>query len=137
MPSVCCETCYAEPCACHLPLNYSFPNGPTRCDRYDPSQPNVWVEKGGPGYTGICMLDTMTDDQIIYTLIHDDKAREDLAKITTDPTLLAMVQEVPKLPGQSETDREQALVNMPHEIGTAPLYSVFRGKPPETKPNSK
>jgi hypothetical protein len=76
------------------------------------------------------MLDTMTDAQVIYVLERDEKARADLKTVTTDPHLLALAGEVPRLPVVEEADAEQALVNRPNEPAQNPFYSVFRGQPP-------
>lgn len=125
--------CSTTPCECAD----STPTGAvrtTRCDRYVPGSKNVWVERGcSPNDVtapGVCMLDTMTDAQIIYSLERDDQARADLLTVTSDPHLIELANTVPKLPTPEQTDVEQALVNQPHNPGSIPLYAIFRGQPP-------
>lgn len=120
--------CQKTPCVCPEPLPC------TRCDRYVRGTPNVWVEHGpNPGdekTQGICMLDTMSEAQVIYVLEHDEKARMDLQTVTSDPCLLALAASVPRLPVVEEADAEQALINRPNEPAQNPFYAVFRGQPP-------
>jgi len=57
---------------------------------------NVWVEgvvdlSANPQKRGICMLDTMSEDQIIYTLRHDPRARCDLPKVTSCSEILELL----------------------------------------------
>ena len=119
--------CNQTPCQCQ-------PRRCTRCDRYEQGTKNVWVLKGpspeDQKARGICILDTMTDAQIIYCLEHDEKARADLFTVTCDPHLLKLAKTVPRLPVVEETDAEQALVNRPNEPAQNPFYAVFRGQPP-------
>jgi hypothetical protein len=106
----------------------------TKCDRYVPGSKNVWVERGDSpndvNCPGVCMLDTMTKEQVIYSLEHDQQARADLLAITSDPELLELANTVPQLPVPEQNDIEQALLNQPHNSGSIPLYSIFRGQPP-------
>ena len=76
------------------------------------------------------MLDTMTDEQVIYSLERDEQARADLLQITTDPHLLELANTIPRLPVVEEADVEQALLNQPNNSGSIPFYSIFRGQPP-------
>lgn len=127
--------CQKTPCVCPAPRTC------TRCDLYQQGEENVWVSKAssgtglvGPDATenviGVCLLDTMTDAQIIYVLEHDEKARADLQKVTTDPHLLHLAKTVPRLPVVEETDADQALINRPNEPAQNPFYAIFRGQPP-------
>jgi hypothetical protein len=103
--------------------------------------PNVWISKASSGtglvgpdapenVPGICLLNTMTDTQIIYTLERDEKARADLQKITSDKHLLYLARTVPRLPVVEEADAQQALLNRPNEPAQNPFYAIFRGQPP-------
>ena len=122
--------CNKNPCACPQPVEVCDPPAPTtKCDR-DDGTPNCWVEKGDPTAVGICMLDTMNDGQIINVLEHDDRARADLLKITSDSALLKLARTIPRLPVQEQADIEQALYNKPNEAASIPFYSLFRGQPP-------
>ena len=127
--------CNQNPCICPSPAPC------TRCDRYMPGTPNVWVEKASSGtglvgpdavenVPGICMLDTMTDAQVIYILERDEKARADLQTVTSDLHLLELARTVPRLPVVEEADAEQALLNRPNEPAQNPFYAIFRGQPP-------
>lgn len=126
--------CQSTPCSCAQPVGGCPPAAVTRCDRYVPGLRNVWVERGcSPNDVtapGVCMLDTMTDAQIIYTIERDEVARTDLLTITSDPHLLELARTVPRLPIVEETDVEQALLNQPNNSGSIPFYSLFRGQPP-------
>ena len=123
--------CQVSPCSCAG----ECPTPPmTKCDRYVAGSQNCWVERGNSpndvNAPGVCMLDTMNDEQIIYTLERDNQAREDLLKVTTDPHLLELAKTIPPLPVVEEADVEQALLNQPNNSGSIPFYSIFRGQPP-------
>lgn len=90
---------------------------------------NVWVEgivDVPAGKRGICMLDSLTVDQVIYILEHDPQARIDLPKVTSNEALRRLVAEVPLLPRQDAADVEQSL----DARAGLPFYTVFRGQPP-------
>ena len=72
----------------------------------------------------------MTDAQVIYILERDEKARQDLLAVTSDPRLRFLAGDVPRLPVVEEADMDQALVNRPNEPSQNPFYAVFRGQPP-------
>jgi hypothetical protein len=76
------------------------------------------------------MLDTLTDNQIVYVLERDEQARADLLTITTDAHLLQLANETPRLPTIELMDAEQALLNKPHDPCSIPFYAIFRGQPP-------
>lgn len=123
--------CNVSPCACQTicpPLSTS------KCNLFQPGMKNVWIERGdGPNDAtalGVCMLDTLCEDQVIYILERDDVARADLLKITTDPTLVGLAKTIPRLPIVEETDVEQALINQPNNPASIPFYAIFRGQPP-------
>lgn len=125
--------CQTTPCAC-APDAACPPIAGTRCDRYVTGSKNVWVERGcSPNDVtapGVCMLDTMTDCQIIHSLERDDVARADLLTVTSDPHLLELARTVPRLPTVEETDVEQSLLNQSNNSGSIPFYALFRGQPP-------
>jgi hypothetical protein len=91
---------------------------------------NVWIEGGNreTGEGGVCLLNTMTEDQIVYVLQRDEKARADLKRVTTNEYLLRLANEVPRLPTVPEGDELQRTVNRNQD--SVMLYSVFRGQPP-------
>jgi hypothetical protein len=99
-----------------------------------PGSKNVWVERGNSpndvNAIGVCMLDTMCDAEIIYSIERDEQARVDLLQITSDPHLLELARTVPRLPTVELADAEQAQVNQPNNSGSIPFYSIFRGQPP-------
>ena len=91
---------------------------------------NCWIEGGNPatGEGGVCLLDNLTDAQVIYIIERDEKAREDLKRVTTDENLLFLANNVPRLPTSdyaTEVMREQN-----KNSDTIPYYSVFRGQGP-------
>lgn len=88
---------------------------------------NVWVEGGTATVIGICMLDTLEEHQIINIIQRDPQARIDLAKVTTNPYLLNMLERIPMLPGVNEGDELQKEVN---QNTVSPFYSQFRGQIP-------
>jgi hypothetical protein len=104
------------------------PTRTTYCD--GDRRNNVWVEgvQDEDGNGGICMLDTMTEAQVVYVLQHDPKAAEDLQRVTTDPELKAWAARIPLLPTGVESDRLQSEVNA--NARSIPFYSVFQGKAP-------
>jgi hypothetical protein len=129
-----CESGHQTPCNCSGVsivggVDACPPRPTTLCDRYDRSVPNVWVE-GDPGAIGVCMLDTMTEEQIIYCIERDDKARMDLLKVTSDPGLLELARKIASLPTTNETDGMQALLNKNNSPASIPFYGLFRGQPP-------
>jgi len=91
---------------------------------------NVWIEGGDPetGEGGACLLDTMDRDEIIYVLQRDERSRADLRRVTTNPELLAMADEIPRLPTAECGDQLQSSTNQ--NSNSIPFYSIFRGQPP-------
>lgn len=128
-----CVTCQTDPCSCST-LEACQQTPATKCNLYVHGMENVWVERGcSPNDVdapGVCMLDTMREQQVIYVLERDDKARADLLKVTTDPRLLELARTVPRLPTVELADAQQAQFNQPNNSGSIPFYAVFRGKPP-------
>jgi hypothetical protein len=128
-----CEKCHNDPCGC--PKR-------TKCDLYVPGTPNVWVERGDksvnlfatatPDYSvpGVCTLDTLDKAQVLYVVERDERARQDLLKVTSDPELRHIALTTPKLPTMEEVDAEQLNQNRPNEPSSIPFYSIFRGQPP-------
>ena len=137
-PSPC--SCGQNPCRCRpCPCGQNPCCCPkrTKCDLYKPGEPNVWVERGDtPGSEdapGICLLDTMTPSQVIYSIERDDVARADLLKVTSDPELRRLAREVVRLPTAELVDMEQTNGNRPKEVAGIPFYGIFRGQPPFAK----
>src|SRR5581483_10348281 len=81
----------------------------TKCDQ--DTTDNVWLERGTPGAIGICLLDTMTEDQVITVLEHDERARKDLLRVTSDPHLLHLARTITRLPVMEEMDAIQKDMN--------------------------
>lgn len=100
----------------------------TFCDRDRVN--NVWVEGAdAQGVGGVCLLDTMSDPQVIYVLQRDEVARADLRRVTSDPHLLELADSVPRLPTGRFGDEIQKEVNR----NSLPFYTVFRGRPPTAR----
>lgn len=101
----------------------------TKCDGN--TKDNVWVERGpSPGdedCIGICLLDTMSEAQVIHSVERDDQARADLLRVTTDPRLLEIARTTPRLLTEEWSDTTQKTVNRSSE--SIPFYSIFRGRP--------
>jgi len=126
-------SCNRIPCDCSsVPAGCGRPC--SKCDLYRMGDKNVWVERGNSSADvnapGVCMLDTMSDSQVIYVLERDEKAREDLVKVTSDPHLLNFVHTIARLPTQQEDDKLQSDVNRNHAPASIPFYALFRGQPP-------
>lgn len=103
------------------------------CDLYRPGDRNVWMERAdqvGNQAPGICLLDSLSRDQVIYSIERDDVARADLLRITSNPDLRDLAETVTRLPTQELVDMEQTASNRPAEPATIPFYALFRGQPP-------
>jgi hypothetical protein len=93
---------------------------------------NVWVEGVvdiAANKRGICMLDTMTREQVVYVLQHDPKAREDLPKVTSNPVLLEMLDTVKIL----RTDTLDEHLQRASARNGLPFYNIFRGNAPNAQ----
>lgn len=116
--------CNQTPCACQP--------GCTKCDRDRTN--NVWVERGNnPGSEnapGICLLDTLTEAQVIDIVERDERARKDLLRVTSDPRLLEIAAKTKRLTTAEEADLQQKWVNKNEAPAGNPFYAVFRGQPP-------
>ena len=114
MPIVPNEDCPPPPC--------------TKCDR--DKNNNVWVEgyDAEKGVPGICLLDTLEDAQIINVLMRDERARQDLRKVTSDPHLLDLAEKIPRFPETNEGDEAQK--DHGNTTNAGPFYAIFRGQPP-------
>ena len=73
---------------------------------------------------GVCILDTMTKDQIVYTIEHNPKARDDLRRVTTCEEILNLLKEVPLLITVQEDDECQKRFN---SADCLPFYNLYRG----------
>lgn len=101
----------------------------TRCD-LDRTN-NMWVEGGDPKVgSGLCLLDSMSDAQIVYSLQHNQNAARDLLRVTSDPHLRELAATVELLPTAEEEDKLQSDLNRNDEAGSIPFYAIFRGQPP-------
>ena len=117
-------SCSATPCSCR-PFC-------TKCDRDRTN--NVWVERGNnPGSEnapGICLLDTLTEAQVIDIVERDERARADLLRVTSNPRLLEIAAKTKRLTTSEEADLQQKWVNKNEAPAGNPFYAVFRGQPP-------
>ena len=68
--------------------------------------------------------------QVIYVIEHDDVARADLLKVTSDPELRNLAMTVARLPTQQEDDKLQSTINRNNTPASSPFYGLFRGQPP-------
>jgi len=105
--------------------------GPTTyCDR-DRTH-NSWIlsdsEAPETGEGGICLLDTLSECQVVNSLQRDEKARADLLRVTSNEYLLNLARTVPRLSTERPGDKLQTETNKNSE--SIPFYSQFRGNPP-------
>ena len=91
---------------------------PTLCD--GDTTNNEWVDGNG----SICLLDSMSLDQVVYVLQRNPKARDDLKRVTTCEELHELVDKVPPLPTKQEDDSLQSSFNTGDCL---PYYTIFRG----------
>src|SRR5437868_4368588 len=100
-------------CGCTVPCACNPPTPCTRCN--GDTKNNMWVERanqpGNENAPGICLLDTLQDWQIVYTLEHNPRAKADLLRVTTDPHLLELANTVTLLPTPELVDMEQSVQN--------------------------
>jgi len=90
---------------------------------------NCWIDGGNPELgDGVCLLDTLSEEQVIYILERNAVARESLKRVTTNPELLELAEAIAPLPGTEPADELQSDINRNAE--TIPFYSVFQGQPP-------
>lgn len=87
---------------------------PNLCD--GDTDNNYWVEGG------VCILNHLEEDQVVYAIERNDLARKDLLRVTTNEYLHELAARVPRLPTTSE---EESLQKMNH--GILPFYTVFNG----------
>lgn len=78
---------------------------------------NYWME------SGVCMLDTMTREQVIYVIERNPIARKDLARVTTCQEILDLLTLVPLLPTQQEDDKVMKQLSG----DSLPFYTLYRG----------
>lgn len=123
--------CKASTCGCQM-VPCICQSACTKCNKH--TRNNVWVERGNnPGSEnapGICLLDTMTEEQVINVISRDNQARLDLLRVTDDPRLLEIARTTKRLPTAEEADLQQKWVNREDAPASIPFYGVFRGQPP-------
>ncbi len=90
---------------------------------------NYWIEGGTPARgDGVCMLDNLSEEEVIYHIQHNRDARRDLARVTSDPEVLKLLAETPDLPTREYADAASTHFN--RHADSIPYYSLFRGQPP-------
>lgn len=101
----------------------------TLCDRDKVN--NVWVEGHDPekGVPGICLLDTIPLASVTDILRHDEVARRDLKRVTSNAVLLALADNVKRLPTGEAADKFQRTIGQTASAG--PFYDQFHGKWPQ------
>lgn len=114
-------------CDCGDTVEAETPRVGTYCDR--DRKNNVWVEGAdAEGVGGVCLLDTMTEAQVVGVLQVDETARADLRRVTSDAYLHGLADRVPRLPEINEGDESQKTLN--NNTDSIPFYAIFRGQPP-------
>jgi hypothetical protein len=110
-------------------LSMSDPNDPNNCNPCDGNGPpptlcdgditnNAWFTEG------VCLLDTMSKQQIVYTIEHNPKARQDLARVTTCEPILQLLNDIPLLNTAQEDDAQQKRFN---QSDCLPFYTIYKG----------
>jgi len=89
---------------------------PSLCD--GDTTNNCWFEEG------VCLLDTMSKQQVVYTIQRNPKARQDLAKVTTCEPILQLLKDVPLLGTTQEDDAQQRRFN---QVDSLPFYTLYKG----------
>jgi len=89
---------------------------PTLCDG-DTSN-NCWIEDG------VCMLDNLRKDQVVFIIERNPKARDDLQRVTTCIEILNLLTSVPLLPAKQDDDQQMTRFNTGDCL---PQYTIFRG----------
>ncbi len=88
------------------------------------TQDNIWFVPRAPGFPGRCILDELTYADVYWVLMKNPKAAEDLKKITEDPTLLKLANEVKLVEyPMKDSDEVQKRLN----ANSIPFYTVLRG----------
>jgi len=97
---------------------------------------NLWVEGRDPEnpqrQPGVCMLDTMGENQIIDIVSRNERARQDLLKVTSDRRMIEIANQVKRLPTEEPGDSMQRVLGGTKDAGA--FYTQFRGKPPWPMP---
>lgn len=93
---------------------------------------NYWIEGGdaATGIGGVCMLDNLTQEEVVYHIQHNHKARADLKRVTTDVELHQLADDTPPLPTGEFADALQSDINRNDKPESLPFYAIFRGQPP-------
>jgi len=99
----------------------------TLCDRDRVN--NVWIDGGNKetGEGGVCQLDTLREDQVVYVIQRDQRARADLLRVTSNEYLQELARTVPPLPQERPGDKLQQELNRNRPVK---LYTEFKGIPP-------
>lgn len=69
---------------------------------------NIWFIPGAPGYGGQCRIDQMTFEQVFLVLQRVPQAKNDLLRITSDPVLIELANEVKPVDDEIEADVKAA-----------------------------
>jgi hypothetical protein len=85
---------------------------------------NIWATDRAPGFPRRCILDELTYNDVYWVLLRNPKAAGDLKKITTNPTLLSLANEV-KLLERPFDDAEKTAKRL--NGGAPPFYTVMKG----------
>ena len=106
--------------ACCVPCS----NGASHCtgQRYN----NSWVigdVNPATNTGGVCILDTLTPEEIGCVLQKNPFARADLPKITSDPEVLALLEKYPLLSSDWPAEKEMNRIG----AGPAPLFYTHMG----------
>lgn len=79
---------------------------------------NCWIEDG------VCMLDNLCKEQVVYILQRNERARRDLLRVTTCEELLDLANTIPSLPTERDDDKLMRTFNTGDCL---PQYTVYGG----------
>lgn len=88
---------------------------------------NIFSVPRAPGFPNRCILDELTFDQLYTVLLRNPNAKRDLLRITSDPLLISLANEVKLIADPLEDDK--IVEKMINGKGTLPFYTQFRGRP--------
>jgi len=119
-----CDPCQRDPNREYSPDSPVNPD-PNRCTLCTgDTRNNIFFNPRAPGYPGKCTLDELTYAQVSIILQRVPKAKEDLMRITDDPTLLTLARNL-KLVEDPIDEDERMRKRMTQN--TLPFYTVLKG----------
>jgi hypothetical protein len=85
---------------------------------------NIFFTPRAPGFAGRCILDEMTYEQVELVLLRSPRAKGDLLRITSNPTLVTMARNS-RLVENPADDNENMRKRL--HANSLPFYTLFKG----------